>query len=83
MVVLVYAAIFISIGYSLNRFIENKTVVFTMFASITVLWAFEMGPWAIAALIELIVGHALVDKPKNVSEPFNDFMANNIIPIAQ
>lgn len=78
MVILVYAVIFISIGYALNRYIENKTVVFTLFASITVLWAFVMGPWAIAAIIELIVGYSLVDKPKNASEPVGNFKLSDI-----
>lgn len=64
MFVLFYAVMFICVGYALNRYIDNKTVVFSLFAGITVLWFFSMGPWALATLIELIIGYSLVDKPK-------------------
>lgn len=78
MFILLYAAIFISLGYAINRFVESKAVVIILFSGITFFWAFAMGPWAIATLMELIFGYLLVDKPQKTNIPPEDFRLGDI-----
>ena len=57
---LFYAFVFISLGAVLGLFIKNKQNALVAIVAISVVWGIIWGPWAIATLIELLIGYALV-----------------------
>lgn len=57
---LFYAFVFISLGAVLGLFIKNKQNAIIAIVGVSIVWGIVWGPWAIAALIELLIGYALV-----------------------
>jgi len=57
---LFYAFVFISLGAVFGLFIKNKQNAIIAIVAISIVWGIVWGPWAIAALIELLIGYALV-----------------------
>lgn len=60
MLIILYIVVFIIIGYfigAIYQFEEGKA--WTSIIVISVLWAFVMGPFAIATFIELVIGYKI------------------------
>lgn len=55
---------FVVIGIALGYFLK-KEVSFLFIGIITIAWAFLMGPWAVATLIELSLGYAIGEGMRN------------------
>lgn len=62
--------IFIAIGYILGMLISNNEKAIIVILVISIIWMFVFGFWAIATLIELILGYLLAKKVhrKNIWE---------------
>lgn len=58
-----YIIVFIVVGLIIGYALEEKTAIISIVV-ISILWAFVMGPWAIATLIELSLGYVLAKKMK-------------------
>jgi hypothetical protein len=52
-----FAAIFLTIGFVIGLCDKSKKYGFWLIASITILWGFVFGPWAVATFIELVIGY--------------------------
>ena len=61
--IIAYIITFIIVGIIIGFAFEESIATITIIV-ISVLWAFVMGPWAIATLIELSIGYALAKKIK-------------------
>ena len=59
--IIAYIIVFVIIGMIMGYALEENTAI-TGIVVISILWAFVMGPWAIATLIELSIGYALAKK---------------------
>ena len=51
--------IFTVTGYLLGIVIQKHDMVIIAIVIISILWAFAMGPWAIATFIELMLGYGV------------------------
>ena len=56
-----YIIVFIVTGFLLGYALQDKIALGSILA-ISILWAFAMGPWAIATFIELLIGYAVAKK---------------------
>lgn len=61
---LFFAVVFVILGLIIGSMLKEESVAITSILVITVIWAFVYGPWAIATLIELIVGYSLAKSMK-------------------
>jgi hypothetical protein len=58
-----YILLFILVGAAIGFFLDEKGAYFWI-GIITIGWAFIMGPWAIAAFIELVLGYSIASAAK-------------------
>jgi len=62
MAYLFYITVFIIIGIVIKFILQDdEGKAYTVIIIITIIWAFIWGPFAIAALIEMIIGYTIVD----------------------
>lgn len=59
-----YFIMFIITGFIIGNVLQSKPQAMGAIIIISVLWMFPYGPWAIATLIELLMGYALAIKMK-------------------
>jgi hypothetical protein len=59
-----YIIVFIVTGFLLGYALQDKIALGSILV-ISILWAFAMGPWAIATFIELLIGYAVAKKMLN------------------
>jgi biotin transporter BioY len=52
-----YIITFIIVGFLIGIFSKDNYVAIGIIIVISVLWMFPFGPWAIATLIELMIGY--------------------------
>jgi|FLOH01.1.fsa_nt_gi hypothetical protein len=62
--IIAFIITFIVVGLIMG-FVLNENIAIIGIVIISVLWAFVMGPWAIATLIELSLGYAIAKKIKS------------------
>ena len=62
--IIAFIITFIVVGLIMG-FVLNENIAIIGIVIISVLWAFVMGPWAIATLIELSLGYAIAKKMKS------------------
>lgn len=58
-----FMIVFIVVGLIMGYALQEKNAIVGI-VIISILWAFIMGPWAIATLIELSLGYVLAKKIK-------------------
>lgn len=58
-----FIIVFTIVGLIMGFVLEENIAIISIIV-ISVLWAFVMGPWAIATLIELSLGYAIAKKMK-------------------
>ena len=56
---LFFIVVFCIIGFVIGIVLNNSKIAMTVIGVITIGWAFAFGPWALATLIELMVGYAV------------------------
>ena len=61
-----YIVVFVIIGISLGFYLK-KEASYLFIGIITIAWAFVMGPWAVATLVELSLGHAIGQSMRSAS----------------
>ena len=62
MAIIGFIIIFTVIGFIIGIVIKDNNTAMTAIIIMSVLWAFVMGPWAIATFIELLLGYSLAKK---------------------
>ena len=62
MVIIGFIIIFTIIGFIIGVVVKNDSVAIGAIFIMSILWAFAMGPWAIATFIELLLGYSLSRK---------------------
>jgi len=62
MVIIGFIILFTIIGFILGVVIKSDNTAIGAIIIMSVLWAFAMGPWAIATFIELLLGYSLARK---------------------
>ncbi len=62
MVIIGFIVIFTIIGFIIGVVIKDDNTAMGTIVIMSVLWAFAMGPWAIATFIELLLGYSLARK---------------------
>ncbi len=61
--IIAFIIVFIVVGLIMGLVLDENIAIIGI-VIISVLWAFAMGPWAIATLIELSLGYAIAKKMK-------------------
>jgi len=61
--IIMFIIVFTIVGLIMGFVLEENIAIISIIV-ISVLWAFVMGPWAIATLIELSLGYAIAKKMK-------------------
>ncbi|SMP86074.1 hypothetical protein SAMN06313540_10226 [Epsilonproteobacteria bacterium SCGC AD-308-E02] len=64
MTIISFIIIFIVLGYIIGLIQRDDSAAVGTIIVISVLWAFVMGPWAIATFIELYIGYSLARATK-------------------
>ena len=59
--IIAYIIVFVVLGMIMGYTLEKNTAI-TGIIIISILWAFVMGPWAIATFIELMLGYMIALK---------------------
>jgi len=62
MAIIGFIIIFTIIGFIVGVVIGNDNTAMGAIIIMSILWAFAMGPWAIATFIELLLGYSLARK---------------------
>jgi hypothetical protein len=62
MAIIGFIIVFIIIGFIIGIVIKNNNIAMGAIIIMSILWAFAMGPWAIATFIELLLGYSLARK---------------------
>ena len=62
MAIIGFIIIFTIIGFIIAVVIKDDNAAIGAIIIMSILWAFAMGPWAIATLIELLLGYSLARK---------------------
>jgi len=62
MAIIGFIIVFMIIGFIIGVVIKNNNTAVGAIVVISILWAFAMGPWAIATFIELLIGYSLARK---------------------
>ena len=57
--ILGFIIFFTILGFLIALFTKSKVDAYTFIISISILWIFIMGPWAIATFIELVIGYTI------------------------
>jgi len=57
--ILGFIIFFTILGFLIALFTKSKVDAYTFIISISILWVFIMGPWAIATFIELVIGYTI------------------------
>ncbi len=66
MYILGFIALFLIIGFLIGFFAEDE-IAYGLILIITIAWIFAYGPWAIATLIELVIGYSLGSKVRPIA----------------
>lgn len=61
--IIAFIIVFIIVGLVMGFVLDESTAIVGIII-ISILWAFAMGPWAIATLIELSLGYLIAKKIK-------------------
>jgi len=64
MVIISFIIIFIIVGFIIGVSQKDEGAALGIIIIISILWAFVMGPWAIATFIELYIGYSLARATK-------------------
>jgi len=62
MAIIGFIVIFTIIGFVIGLVVKDDNTAVGVIIVMSILWAFAMGPWAIATFIELLLGYSLARK---------------------
>ena len=62
MAIIGFIIIFTIIGFVIGVVVKDDNTAMGAIIVMSILWAFAMGPWAIATFIELLIGYSLARK---------------------
>lgn len=62
MAIIGFIVIFTIIGFIIGAVVKDDNIATGAIIVMSILWAFAMGPWAIATFIELLIGYSLARK---------------------
>lgn len=62
MAIIGFIVIFTIIGFVIGVVVKDDNTAMGAIIVMSILWAFAMGPWAIATFIELLIGYSLARK---------------------
>lgn len=62
MAIIGFIILFTIIGFIIGIIIKNDNTAIGAIVIMSILWAFAMGPWAIATFVELLLGYSLARK---------------------
>jgi len=62
MAIIGFIIVFTIIGFIIGIVVKNDNTAMGIIIVMSILWAFAMGPWAIATFIELSLGYSLSRK---------------------
>jgi len=62
MAIIGFIIVFTIIGFIIGIVIKDDNTAMSAIIAMSILWAFAIGPWAIATFIELLLGYSLARK---------------------
>lgn len=77
MIYLFYIVVFVIVGMIIGLiFLYDDSKAYSVIIGLSILWSFVMGPWGIAAFIEMVIGYSIVESNIFIVEAIGELIVS-------